>query len=123
MAEKMSENIERDKRINKKEYLKSLMKEFVSNNIFDVNAFREKYPTEYAMLPYYFGSITFAIEQNGWIKSAKIKTKPATLRNQLAYLALNNLREDKTFEEIAKEFGVTKAAVSQLFAALKEEII
>ena len=109
-------------KVNKKENLKSLMKSFVSNNIFDVNSFREKYPTEYAMLPYYFGSINSAIEQNGWIKTSKIKTKSVTLRNQLAYKALLELRKDNTFEEIAKQYGVSKAAVSQLFSALKNEI-
>ena len=118
----MSEDLKNKKEI-KKEQLKSLMKETVTNNIFDVNAFREKHSTEYATLPYYFGSVNSAIEQNGWIKSAKVKTKTVTLRNMLAYYALSNLREEKTLEEIAKEFGVTRTAVNQLFNALKEEII
>lgn len=110
----------------KKEQLQELMKQYVdSNNCIDISEFRKNHPNEYALLPHYFGGINEAIEQNGWINISKTNNKKGetvTLRNQLAYHMLKNLRKEKTLQQIADEFHCSRPAINQLYHALDAQI-
>jgi hypothetical protein len=53
--------------------------------------------------------------------SAHIPTlQTKSLRNELAFQKLMELRKVQTFEQIADHYGVSKQAVSQLFDSLKD---
>ena len=53
--------------------------------------------------------------------SAYIPTlQTKSLRNELAFQKLMELRKVQTFEQIADHYGVSKQAVSQLFDSLKD---
>lgn len=110
----------------RKERLTNLMKKYVSKgNIIDISAFRKDNPNEYALLSHYFGSVNNAIEDNGWVKvQTRTKGKKVTLKNQLAFMALEKMRKDekKTLEEIADMTGVSRAAVNQMHNALRKMI-
>ena len=111
----------------KKTQLIELMKNYVNEQgSIDITNFRLENPTEYALLPHYFGTINNAIEQNNWIKVVKTngQTGPRTrLRDQLAFYALKELRKKNTLDQIGERFGnVSRAAVGQLYKALEKEI-
>jgi hypothetical protein len=110
----------------KREYLKTLMKDYATNNnCMDISKFRKDHPGEYNLLTHYFGGINQAIEECGLVRITKAQTKTGkkvTLRNQLAYDHLVALRSTKTLEEIANMYGVTRPAINQLFIALKSAI-
>lgn len=110
----------------KKKQLEMLMKKYVDkNNCIDIAKFRQDNPNDYALLSHYFGSVNQAIENNGWVKVQKTSSKTGkkvTLRNQLAYEAIKNMRKDSTLEQIATKYGVTRAAINQLFHALESTI-
>lgn len=108
---------------NKKKKIVTLMEQYVKDNVIDMSRFRQDNPKEYSLLSHYWGSINEAVEANNWIKINKQqgkKGKGLTLRNKLALQAINlKLDNGSTYEKIAKETGVTKAAVSQLHKALQ----
>lgn len=109
--------------VDKKKQLHDLMKKYVdNNNCINISKFRQDNPSEYALLPHYFGSVNQAIEEYGWVKVIKTKGKEGnrvTLRNQLAYDMLKQMRKNKTLEDIAQTYGVTRPAINQLFKALE----
>lgn len=120
---------DKDKRMvtDKRTHLTDLMKKYVNEQgSIDITAFRLENPTEYALLPHYFGTINNAIEQNGWVKVVKTKGQQgprARLRDQLALYALRELRKKHTLDQIGEKFGgVTRAAVGQLYKALEKEM-
>ena len=110
----------------KKEQLIESMAEYAIDGCIDITRFRLERPTDYALLPHYFGTINNAIEQNGWIKIVKTKGKQGLrtrLRDQLALYALRELRKDHTLDQIGEKFGsVTRAAINQLHKALEKEM-
>lgn len=110
----------------KKNMIKEKMEEYVdSNNCIDITAFRKENPSEYALLPHYFGGVNQAIEEFGWIKIQKNKTESGskvTLKNRLAYEAIKEMKKNHTFEEIGNMMGVSRMAVSQLYRVLEAEI-
>jgi predicted XRE-type DNA-binding protein len=110
----------------RKQQLVNLMSNYVDeNNCIDISRFRTENPDEYALLPHYFGTVNNAVESNGWVKIIKTTGKEGqrvTLRNQLAYDMLLELRKNETLEQIAQKYGVTRPAVNQLFKALKSTI-
>jgi DNA-binding transcriptional ArsR family regulator len=113
-------------KIDKQTELSILMKKYVSEQgMIDITSFRVENPTEYALLPHYFGTVNNAIESNGWVKVVKTKGVQAprmNLRDQLALYALSELRKKETFEQIGEKFGgVSRAAVSQLYKVLAAE--
>ena len=110
----------------KKEMLEKLMKNYVDRNgCMDITKFRTDNPNEYALLPHYFGGVNQAIEQSGWIKMVKSKTKTGNrvrLRDLLAYDRLTQLRQVETLQQTADRYGVTRPAINQLFKVLQAAI-
>ncbi len=114
--------------MDKRTQLIELMKKYVNDQgSIDITTFRLENPTEYALLPHYFGGVNSAIEQCGWVKVVRTKGKQGTrarLRDQLAYYALRELRKKHTLDQIGEQFGgVTRAAVNQLYKVLENEIV
>lgn len=87
----------------------------------DIGEFRRKNPSEYALLNHYFGSVTAAVDMVQGVKVARTQRR-VTLRDSLAYERLVQLREDNTLDDIAKERGVTRMAINQLFHALEASV-
>lgn len=116
----------KDKMVDKRAALVDLMKNYVNEQgSIDITKFRLENPTEYALLPHYFGGVNSAIDQCGWIKVVKTKGRQgsrATLRNQLAYDMIKDLRKKNTLEVIGNKYGVSRAAINQLFKALESEV-
>jgi len=118
---------ERRMSMDKRTQLVELMKKYVDEQgSIDITKFRLENPTEYALLPHYFGGVNSAVEQCGWVKVVKTKCQQGTrarLRDQLAYYALRELRKKHTLDQIGEQFGgVTRAAVNQLYKVLEHEI-
>jgi truncated hemoglobin YjbI len=112
--------------VDKREQLRELMKKYVDeNNTFDATTFRRENPNEYALLSHYFGGINNAVERFGWIKVVKNKSEKGDapiLRDQLALNMLKLLRQKRTLDQIGSDFGVTRAAISQLYKSLEKSV-
>lgn len=110
--------------VNKKEELIKLMSQYVDEDkCFDITRFRQNHSSEYSLLPHYFGGVNKAIDELGWIKVIKRNGKngeTATFKDVLAYKMLEQLRDEHSLCEIAKQFGVTKSLVRQLHLSLKK---
>lgn len=115
-----------NKKDDKKEELVKLMSQYVDEDkCFDVTQFRQDHSSEYSLLPHYFGGVNKAIDELGWVKVIKRTGKngeTATFKDVLAYKMLEQLRDEYTLDEIAKQFGVTKSLVRQLHLSLKKVI-
>jgi hypothetical protein len=109
----------------KKEQILSILGAYVDEtNRIDISKFRAENASEYSLIPHYFGGVNKLINDQGWIKVIKTYANgnKATLRDQLAYDMLKDLRKDKTLEEIAKTYNVSRAGINQLFKALEGNI-
>lgn len=114
-----------EKIIVRKNELANLMKKYTKNDCFDISAFRQQHNKEYMLIPHYFGSVNKAMEElnmvkltNGIIKEGK----PLTLRDSLAYDRILELRnQGYTYEDISKQYGVSKVLVSKLHKVLDEK--
>lgn len=110
----------------KKAELKAALEKYVVDNEINLSEFRAKHPKEYSLIPHYFGSISEALRENGWIKINRVRrdgTLVPTLKDQLAFYALNELRKEHTFGDIGKAFGgTTRMCVRQLYVALEKNI-
>ena len=111
----------------KRQQLTELMSPYVNEiGIIDITKFRAEHPTDYALLPHYFGTVKNAIEYCGWVKVNKTIGKHGekiTLRDQLAFHALRQLRKQYTLDQIGDMFGgSSRAAVGQLYKALECEL-
>lgn len=87
----------------------------------DIGKFRRDHPNEYALLNHYFGSVAAAVDHVAGVKIARTQ-RTATLRDILASQYLDILREDNTYDDIAKNYGVTRAAVCQLAKSLRASV-
>ncbi|MNB73737.1 hypothetical protein D3C81_496950 [compost metagenome] len=94
-----------------------------SGNI-DMTRFREEQSSAYTRIPYYFGSVENALQQFHLVATGNSvgkgsPTNRLTLRNELAYDMLVELRKNHTLEEIGSMYGgVSRAHVNQLFQSL-----
>jgi hypothetical protein len=102
----------------KKQEIKSIVMNYATNGIFDITKFREENSKIYATIPYYFGSIDKMLTEFDLIKVQKTKNK-VTIRNRLAYDHLKELRKKYTLEQIAKQYGVSRALINQQYQALE----
>ena len=88
--------------------------------------FRVQHPKEYSLIPHYFGSIREALRVNGWVKINRVCRDGIlmpTLKDQLAFYALNELHKEHTFDSIGHKFGgTTRMCVRQLYTVLKKNI-
>jgi hypothetical protein len=118
-----------DRREQKKNEIKEVMKRYQDEhgNV-DLTKLRLEEPKVYRKIPYYFKSIDNALaEFNGVAAVSPIPNKGGsinrlTLRNQLAWDMLKELREKHTLEEISSRYGVSRAHVNQLYQALSKSI-
>jgi coproporphyrinogen III oxidase-like Fe-S oxidoreductase len=111
--------------VDKKIELRKEMEPYVDDHrCIDISKFRKENPKIYALLPHYYGSVSEAIEENGWVKVGRREGQTPTLKNQLAYEMLKELREKQgvTLQKIAEKHGVSRAAINQLYQALKSTI-
>ena len=122
--------------IGKESELLNLMSKYVDNSdTIDISKFRLENRAEYTLLPYYFGGVNAAIERGGWVKISKTKdykfhrgrwsrsgSEIATLQSRLAYDMIKTLRNQNTLEEIGDHYKVSRAAINQLYKALKSKI-
>ena len=110
----------------KKTELTNLLKKYVVDNEINISEFRVQHPKEYSLIPHYFGSIREALRVNGWIKINRVRrdgTLMPTLKDQLAFYALNELHKEHTFDSIGHKFGgTTRMCVRQLYTVLKKNI-
>ena len=110
----------------KKTELTNLLKKYVVDNEINLSEFRVQHPKEYSLIPHYFGSIREALRVNGWIKINRVRrdgTLMPTLKDQLAFYALNELHKEHTFDSIGHKFGgTTRMCVRQLYTVLKKNI-
>lgn len=115
--------------MDKKLELLNIMSQYVDEgNCINISKFHNEHPKEYALLPHYFGSVTGAIAEGGWIKVSRPQHKGGKgmiLRDALAYEMLKLMRnggkiEKQTLEEIACKYDVTRPAINQLFKALEK---
>lgn len=110
----------------KKTELTNLLKKYVVDNEINLSEFRVQHPKEYSLIPHYFGSIREALRVNGWIKINRVRrdgTLMPTLKDQLAFYALNELHKEHTFDSIGHKFGgTTRMRVRQLYTVLKKNI-
>lgn len=111
----------------KRKALAKLMSNYVDkNNCIDLTTFRSKHMKEYSLIPYYYGSIKNALEQNGWVKVVHLKrnnNSTVSFKDKLAFYALHELRRNHTLEEIGAQFGgITKSCVHQMYIALEKNI-
>ncbi|MNV54170.1 hypothetical protein D3C71_1463440 [compost metagenome] len=94
------------------------------NGNVDMTKFREDQSSAYTRIPYYFGSVENALQQLHLVASGNSigkgsPTNRLTLRNELAYDRLVDLRKNHTLEEIGTMYGgVSRAHVNQLFQSL-----
>ncbi|AEO93825.1 gp580 [Bacillus phage G] len=95
----------------------------------DLSRLRKEDNKTYNKISYYFGSIDEALiacgsqnteEERGADKGAPVNRK--TLRNELAFDMLTQLREKYTLEEIAQSYGCSRAHVNQLFQSLAKSV-
>lgn len=95
----------------------------------DLSRLRKEDNKTYNKISYNFGSIDEALiacNANG-LETNNIAAKGAplnrkTLRNELAYDMLSELRKNNTLEEIAERYGCTRAHVNQLFQSLTASV-
>ena len=110
----------------KKTELTNLLKKYVVDNEINLSEFRVQHPKEYSLIPHYFGSIREALRVNGWIKINRVRrdgTLMPTLKDQLAFYALNELHKEHSFDSIGHKFGgTTRMCVRQLYTVLKKNI-
>ncbi len=110
----------------KKTELTNLLKKYVVDNEINLSEFRVQHPKEYSLIPHYFGSIREALRVNGWVKINRVRrdgTLMPTLKDQLAFYALNELHKEHTFDSIGQKFGgTTRMCVRQLYTVLKKNI-
>lgn len=106
-------------KLSKKDEIIEVVNKYTENNVLDITRFRKENPKLYAALPYYFGGINGLVEQLGVVKIQKSQQKnKVTLRNRLAYDMLVELRKSNTLEQIASNYGVSRALINQLYQAL-----
>lgn len=109
--------------VNKKQEIIDLVKEYTTDNIFDITRFRKDHPKLYSSISYYFGSINSLLEELQVVKIQKAQqSNRVTLRNRLAYEMLVELRKTHTYESIAQKYNVSRSSISQLFQALELSI-
>ena len=110
----------------KREELHKIMLKYVTNGCIDLIQFREENKAAYTRVPYYFGSITNAINQYGWEKLNRltnVDNKPVvSFKDRVAHYALSQLKEKYTLQTSGDYFGVSKACVRQLYNALDKNI-
>jgi hypothetical protein len=110
----------------KKTELTNLLKKYVVDNEINLSEFRVQHPKEYSLIPHYFGSIREALRVNGWVKINRVCRDGIlmpTLKDQLAFYALNELHKEHTFDSIGHKFGgTTRMCVRQLYTVLKKNI-
>ena len=114
------------KRELKRKELENLIVSYSDNNSFDITKFRQENPKEYRLIPHYFGSINKAMEELNLVKLVTGTVKEGnklTLKDALAYDHIKSLRDNgKTFEEISKQYGVSKMLVNRMFTVLDDKV-
>ena len=99
------------------------MKECMDEDgVLDITAFRNMYKTEYNSLSRCFGSVDNAVKAAGAIKVTSQK-KTASLCQKLAYNMIKESTKTKNIAELAREYGVTRAALNQLYKHLEKMVM
>lgn len=120
-------NMKREKK--KQEIIGIMLKYKDEFGNIDLSRLRKEDSKTYNKITYYFGSIDEALAESGF-QSSKDGSQVAngaplnrkTLRNELAYDMLVQLRKEHTLEEIAQKYDCTRAHVNQLLQSLRMSV-
>lgn len=109
--------------MDKKEMIINAMKQYVENDCFDIKSFRLQHPKEYGLLPYYFDTVSNAVETLGWIPVNKVNgVKKVNLKDMLAYERICEIREKYSLKKQAQMYNVSSAAMNQIYKTLKKAV-
>lgn len=122
--------------LKRQEIVKAMLKYKDESGNIDTTMFRKEESNTYNLISYYFGSLdnalsaaasyngeeVIAVVDSGTevAKGAPVNRK--TLRNELAYDMLVELKSKHTLEQIATRYGCSRMHVSQLFKSLENSI-
>jgi AraC-like DNA-binding protein len=106
----------------KKRIIKSLTDSIDENNCIDIRKYRKQYKSDYSLISRYFGSVDEAVESVHAIKLTNY-SKGGSLKDRLAYdMICSRLEHHKSLSDIAREYGVTRSAITFLFHTLETKI-
>jgi len=115
----------------KQEIIEEMMKFKDEYGNIDLTRLRKENDKLYNRISYYFKGMDNALMAAGATgKGGSNSSEPATgapvnrktLRNELAYDMLVQLREKHTLEDIAQRYGCSRAHVNQLFQSLSKTV-
>lgn len=118
MKEELKQKRQEEGKARAIKYLKECMDE---NGTLNITKFRNMHRAEYSKLATYFGSVDNAIAEIGAIKITNQKTTP-TLAQRLAYDYIKQETETRSVADMARQYGVSKPALNQLYHTLRKFI-
>lgn len=125
MSKQTTEKVKKSREEKRRELVDLIML-YTNDNSFDITRFRKENKKEYSLIPHYFGSINEAMNELHLVKLVTGTVKEGnklTLKDNLAYQQIKYLRDKGlTFEEIAKQFGVSKMLVSRMYSVLQDKL-
>ena len=106
----------------RKEQIVQLVRSCINaDGIIDMGEFRRNHKKEYSLINHYFGSVSNLLNLARATKTVQVNNgkNNITLRNRLALDMIENLRDSGySFEDIAKNYNVTRTAVNNLYHML-----